>query len=168
MAAIATACATAAWAPPLLPGIASDAAGSTLAVRCLYAGEWSAAGLPSGRFAVLRGRTVVVADHACAVLVGYATSLPYLPEPGTSQELDVTRSLYRFLGAAVSKLGLSPPLADCRTVKSFVPALIELGVASRSYAVMARTRLLAARKRLHLRITLSEHCSVQLPPAAQS
>jgi hypothetical protein len=102
------------------------------------------------------------------VLLGYANSFPHVPAPGTPQELDVSRSLYRFLAAAVAERALTPPAAACRTLVSFVPALLTLGVPSKSYGVKVRTRLLVARKRLHIAITVSKSCSVQLPPASAS
>jgi hypothetical protein len=166
LAVMATVSASAAWTPPLLPAIAKQATGETMSVRCLTAAEWSAAKLLPGSIAARRGRTVLVAEQACSVIVGYASSFPHAPKPGTPQELDVTRSLYHFLAAAVSKLGLSRLLADCRTLKAFVPALLTLGVPSKSYAMNVRKRLLVARKRLHIAITVSKACSVQLPPAA--
>jgi hypothetical protein len=102
------------------------------------------------------------------VLLGYANSFPHVPAPGTPQELDVSRSLYRFLAAAVAERALTPPAAACRTLVSFVPVLLTLGVPSKSYGVKVRTRLLVARKRLHIAITVSKSCSVQLPPASAS
>jgi hypothetical protein len=113
--------------------------------------------------AARRGRSVLVTDHACSVIVGYAASFPHQAQPGTPQELDVTRYLYSFLAAAVSKLSLAQRLADCRTLKAFVPALLALGAPSKTYARKVRKRLLLARKRLHIAITVSKHCPIQLP-----
>jgi len=162
--AMAAGSAGAAWTPPLLPTIARQASGQTLPVRCLTTTEWLAAKLPSGALAILHRRSVLVADHACSVIVGYAASFPNAPKPGTSQELDVTRSLYRFLVAAVSELRLARRFADCRALKTFVPALLTLGAPSKQYASNVRKRLLTARKRLHINITITKNCPVQLPP----
>jgi hypothetical protein len=158
--------ASAAWTPPLLPGIAHRAGGPQLSVRCLSAAEWTARRLPSGIVALRRGTVLLLTERTCSVLVGYATSFPYAPKPGTRAELDVARSLVRFLAAAVSARQLTRGQADCRTLESIVRALIALGTPSKTYAVGVRTRLLVARKKLHIELRPIAACSVKLPRAA--
>src|SRR5262249_19985188 len=142
--------ARAAWSPPLLPGIARHAGTPQLSVRCLSVPEWSARRLPRGVVAERRGKVVFLAERACSVLVGDGASFPNAPRPGTRAELDVGRNLFRFLAAAVSARGLDRGQADCRTLESIIAALTALGTPSRTYAVGVRTRLLVARKRLHI------------------
>jgi hypothetical protein len=158
--------ASAAWTPPLLPGIAHRAGGAQLSVRCLTAGEWSGRGLPRGVVAKRRGRVVLVAERTCSVLVGYATSFPNAPKPGTRAELDVARNLVRFIAASVSARRLARAQADCRTLEAIVPALTVLGTPSKAYAVGVRTRVLVARKKLHIELEPATSCSVKLPEAA--
>ena len=109
---------------------------------------------------------MLLAERACSVLVGYATSFPNAPRPGTRAELDVARNLVRFLAAAVSARHLSRGQADCRTLESIVSALTALGTPSKAYAVGVRTRVLVARKRLHIVLEPVKTCSVKLPKAA--
>ena len=135
-------------------------------VRCLTAGEWSARHLPRGAVAARRSGRLLVTDHACSVLVGYATAFPDVPRAGSAAELDVTGSLYRFLVASVSRLGLGRGRADCRVLVSFLPALVTLGAPSNGYAAKVRTRLLVARKRLHVDVRPWSGCPVKLPRAA--
>ena len=107
-------------------------------------------------------------DHACSVLVGYAASFPHTPRAGTPQEFEVTRTLYRFLAGVVAGLHLGRGRSDCRVLESFVPALRTLGAPSKSFANEVRTRLLVARRRLHIEIRPSSDCPVKLPKAAPS
>ena len=158
--------ASAAWAPPLLPTIARRAGEATTSVRCLTPGEWSARRLTRGAVAVRRGGRLFVTDHACSVIVGYATAFPHVPRAGSTAELDVTGSLYRFLVASVSRLGLGRGRADCRVLVSFLPALVTLGAPSNGYAANVRKRLLVARKRLHIDVRPWTGCPVKLPRAA--
>lgn len=159
---------SAASTPPLLPGIAKQAGGQELSVRCLSASEWTRRGLPRGTVAARRGKLVLLAERTCSVVLGYAVSFPHAPGPGTPQELDAAVRLFRFLEAAVSARRLSSGQADCRLLESVVPALTALGAPSRRYAVGVRTRLLVARKRLGIEIEPARGCSVKLPKAAPS
>ena len=160
--------ATAEWSPPLLPTIAREAGSAAVSVHCLTVREWSAGRLPNGSIVVRRGSALLVTDHACSVLVGYATSFPHTPRAGTPAEFAVTSSLYRFLVAAVSRLHLNRGRADCRVLESFPPALTRLGAPSTTGAKKVLMRLLVARKRLHLEVRPSSRCPVKLPKAAPS
>jgi hypothetical protein len=119
--------------------------------------------LPKDRIVVRRRSVLLVTDHACSILVGYATSFPHAPGAGTPQELAVTAALYRFLAASVSRLKLDRGRADCRVLESFVPALKLLGAPSTTFARNVRKRLLVARKRLHLDVRPWSGCPVKLP-----
>jgi len=100
------------------------------------------------------------------VLLGFATSWPHVPPPGSGRELVVLDGLYRLLAESAGTLGLPPSRRDCRALLAFVPAARTLGAPSGLYAARMRRRLLVARHRLGLRIRPSAACPVRLPPAA--
>jgi len=160
--------ATAEWTPPLLPTIARHAGSAKVSVHCLTVREWSAGRLPKGSIVVRRGSALFVTDHACSVLVGYATSFPHTPRAGSPAEFAVASSLYRLLVVAVSRLHLGRGRADCRVLELFSPALKTLGEPSTTAAKKFLMRLLVARKRLHLDVRPSSRCPVQLPKAKPS